>query len=108
VLALINHFNRTMADERFQFLICLQLVFMVDHPGADQIQEATRPGVHCSSPTQFMRLCSAGYCARLLDLLNVVTYRYAGFLTRDLTKICLKFMISLSTHEEFGVCFNVN
>jgi len=81
---------------------------MVDYPDADQIQEATRPGLHCSSPTYFMRLCSAGYCARLLDLLKMVTYSYAGSLTRDLTKIGLKFMIGLPTHEGSGTCFNVN
>jgi len=89
-----------MADERFQFLICLQLVFTVDHLDADQIQEATCPGVHCSSSIHFMRLCSAGYRASLLDLMKTVTFRYAGSLTRDLTKICLKRMIGLPTHEE--------
>jgi hypothetical protein len=55
-----------------------------------------------------MRLCSDGYCARLHDLMKMVTYSYARSLTRDLTKICFKFVIGLPTHEEVGVCFNVN
>jgi hypothetical protein len=108
VLSLTNNFTCTVAGERLQFLVCLQLVFTVDHPEADQILEATRPGLHCSSPTHFMISCSAGYCVLLLDLMKMVTYSYAGPLTRDLTKICLKFMIGLPTHEDVGVCSNVN
>jgi hypothetical protein len=104
----INNVTSTMAGERLQFLICLQLVLTVDHPNADQIQVATRSGVLCSSPAHFMRLCSAGYCARLLDVMKMVTYSYAGSLTRDLTKICLKFTIGLPTYKEVGLWFNVN
>jgi len=91
VPALIQNFTCTVGGERFIFLICLQFVFKVDHPDADQTEEATRPGVHCSSPTYFMRLFSAGYCVRLLDLMQMVTYSYAGSLTRNLTKILSSF-----------------
>jgi hypothetical protein len=108
VLALINNGTCTTAGGRLQFLICLQLVLTVDHPYADQVQAAARPGVQCGTPAHFMRLCSAGYCARFLDVMKMVTYSYSGTLSQGLTKICLKFMIGLPTYEEVGVCFNLN
>jgi len=57
---------------------------------------------------QFTNTFREVYCARLLDIMKTVTYSYAGSLTRDLTKNCLKLMIGLPTHEEVGVRFNVN
>jgi hypothetical protein len=70
-------------------------VFKVDRPDADQTEEATRPCVHWSSPTYFM-MCSAGYCARLLDLMQMVTHSYAGSLTRNLTNILSIFDMDMS------------